>query len=55
MNCSKCGHSQEAHGTRSGYCHEQVGQLECKCGGFANNPPIKNPEQFAGTEGTKDY
>jgi len=33
-----------------------VGQLECKCGGFANNPPIRNPEQFAGQEGVrKDY
>lgn len=56
MNCSKCGHSEEEHRTRSGYCHAQVGQLECKCGGFANNPPIRNPEQFAGQEGVrKDY
>jgi len=57
VNCSKCGHSEEEHRTRSGYCHAQVGQLECKCGGFANNPPIRNPEQFAGQEPgvRKDY
>jgi len=46
MNCSKCGHYLEEHQTRSGYCHAPVGSLECKCSGFANNPPIKNPEQF---------
>ena len=55
MTCSKCGHPEEAHATRSGYCHAQVGHLECKCGGFANNPPIRNVQQFGDEEKVRDY